>query len=146
MHKITNHLRRRRARVGGGRVRGRIILAMRVLNKRHRQGRRSSNLSPKRSFCSALAGQYKDAGTTGVSALTHPKLLPYAATNHSSAMHVPVGTTTSLLKLFAQQHASDILSFCAVSNTTGAASSVLPGSEVRECLRRSHFFRLLWSR
>jgi hypothetical protein len=82
----------------------------------------------KKSFCSALAGQHKDAATTGVSALTDPKVLLNAATNYSSAMHVPVSSATSLLKGFAQQHASDILSSCAVSNATGAASSVLPGA------------------
>lgn len=82
----------------------------------------------KRAFCGALAGQYKSAATNGISALIDPKVLLTAATNYSSAMHVPVSGATSLLKEFAQQHASDILSSCAVSNGTGAASSVLPGA------------------
>ena len=82
----------------------------------------------KKAFCGALAGQYKSAANTGVSALMDPKVLLTAATNYSSAMHVPVSSATSLLKEFAQQHASDILSSCAVSNTTGAASSALPGA------------------
>ena len=82
----------------------------------------------KKAFCSALAGQYKNAATAGVSALTDPKILLAAATNYSSAMHVPVSSATSVLKEFAQQHASDILSSCAVTNATGAASSALPGA------------------
>jgi hypothetical protein len=82
----------------------------------------------KTAFCSARAGQYKSAATNGASALTDPKVLLSAATNYSSAMHVPVSSATSLLKEFAQQHASDILSSCAVSNATGAASSALPGA------------------
>ena len=82
----------------------------------------------KKAFCSALAGQYKNAATTGVSALTDPKVLLTAATNYSSAMHVPVSGAASLLKEFAQEHGNDILSSCAVSNATGAASSVLPGA------------------
>jgi hypothetical protein len=82
----------------------------------------------KKAFCSALAGQYKNAATTGASALADPKVLLTAATDYSSAMHVPVSGATSPLKEFAQQHASDILSSCAVSNATGAASSALPGA------------------
>ena len=81
----------------------------------------------KKAFCSALAGQYKSAASEGASALTNPKVLLSAATNYSSVMHVPVSSASSLLKEFAQQHASDILSSCAVSNATGAASSMLPG-------------------
>ena len=84
--------------------------------------------SAKKAFCSALAGQYKNAATTGVSALTDPKVLLTAATNYSSAMHVPVSGAASLLKEFAQQHGNDILSSCAVSNAAGAASSALPGA------------------
>lgn len=42
----------------------------------------------KKAFCSALAGRYKNAASTGVSALTDPKVLLTAATNYSSAMHV----------------------------------------------------------
>jgi hypothetical protein len=82
----------------------------------------------KKAFCSALAGQYKNAATAGVSALTDPKVLLSAATNYSSAVHAPVSTATGLLKEYAQQHASDILSSCAVSNATGTATSLLPGA------------------
>ena len=82
----------------------------------------------KKAFCSALAGQYKNAATTGASALADPKVLLTAATNYSSAMRVPVSSATSLLKGFAQQHAGDILSSCAVTNASGAASSALPGA------------------
>jgi hypothetical protein len=82
----------------------------------------------KTAFCSALAGQYKNAAATAASALTDPKVLLTAATDYSSAMHISVDSATSLLKEFAQQHASDILSSCAVSNASGAASSMLPGA------------------
>jgi hypothetical protein len=81
-----------------------------------------------KAFCSALAGQYKQAASTGLSALTDPKVLLTAAANYSSAMHVSVSGATSLLTGYAQQHAGDILSSCAVSNAAGAASSAVPGA------------------
>ncbi len=82
----------------------------------------------KTAFCSALAGQYKNAASAGVSALTDPKVLLTAATNYSSVMHVSVSSATSLLKGFATQHASEILTSCAVSNATRGVSSALPGA------------------
>jgi hypothetical protein len=82
----------------------------------------------KKAFCGARAGQYKNAASAGVSALTDPKVLLTAATNYSSAMHVPVSSATSLLKEFAKEHASDILSSCAADNATRGVSSALPGA------------------
>jgi hypothetical protein len=81
----------------------------------------------KTAFCSALAGQYKKAASAGVSALTDPQVLLTAATNYSSVMHVSVSSATSLLKGFATQHTSEILTSCAVNNATQGVSSVLPG-------------------
>lgn len=43
-------------------------------------------------------------------------------------MHVPVSSAPSLLKEFAQRHAIDILSSCAVSNAAGVVSSEIPGA------------------
>jgi hypothetical protein len=80
-----------------------------------------------KALCSAIAGNYKDAATAGASALTDPKVLLTAATNYSSVMHVSVSSATSLLKGFAIQHASDILTSCAASNVTNGVTSALPG-------------------
>jgi hypothetical protein len=79
-----------------------------------------------KAFCSALAGHYKDAASTGVSALTDPQVLLTAATNYSSVMHVSVGSATGLLKGFAVARARDILSSCAVSSATRGVSSAVP--------------------
>ena len=43
----------------------------------------------KRAFCSALAGQYKNAATAGVSALTHPKVLLTAARTIENIVLIP---------------------------------------------------------
>lgn len=80
-----------------------------------------------KAFCSAIAGNYKNAASAGASALTDPKVLLTAATNYSSVMHVSVSSATSLLKGFATQHASDILTSCAASNVTNGVTSALPG-------------------
>jgi hypothetical protein len=79
-----------------------------------------------KSFCSAISGNYKEAASTGVSALTDPKVLLTAATNYSSVMHVSVSSATSLLKGFATQHASEILTSCAATNATSGVSAALP--------------------
>jgi hypothetical protein len=79
-----------------------------------------------KALCSAIASNYKDAAKASVSALTDPKVLLSAATNYSSVMHVPVSSATSLLKEFATQHASHILTSCAATNVTRGVSSALP--------------------
>jgi hypothetical protein len=79
-----------------------------------------------KAFCSAIGGNYKDAAAAGASALTDPKVLLTAATSYSSVMHVSVSSATSLLKGFAIQHASDILTSCAASNVTSGVTSALP--------------------
>jgi len=79
-----------------------------------------------KALCNAVAGNYKDAATAGASALTDPKVLLTAATNYSSVMHVSVSSATSLLKGFATQHASEILTSCATSNVTSGVTSALP--------------------
>jgi hypothetical protein len=81
-----------------------------------------------RAFCSAIAGNYKDAATAGASALTDPKVLLAAATSYSSAMHISVSSATSLLKGFAIQHAQDVLTSCTASNVTNGVTSALPGA------------------
>jgi hypothetical protein len=81
-----------------------------------------------KALCSAIASNYKDAAKAGVSALTDPKVLLTAATSYSSVMHVSVSSATSLLKEFAQQHTSDILSSCAATNVTRGVSSALPSA------------------
>jgi len=80
-----------------------------------------------RALCSAIAGNYKNAAAAGASALTDPKVLLTAATSYSSVMHVSVSSATSLLKGFAIQHASEILTSCAASNMTNGVNSALPG-------------------
>ena len=80
-----------------------------------------------KAFCSAIAGNYKDAAAAGASALTDPKVLLTAATSYSSVMHVSVSSATSLLNGFAIQHASDIFTSCAASNVTNGVTSALPG-------------------
>jgi hypothetical protein len=79
-----------------------------------------------KALCSALAGQYKDAAKAGISGLTDPKVLLTAATNYSSVMHVSVSSATSLLKGFAIQHGSEVLSSCAVNSATRGVSGALP--------------------
>jgi hypothetical protein len=79
-----------------------------------------------KALCSALSGQYKDAATAGVSALTNPQVLLAAATNYSSVMHVSVSSATTLLKGYATQHATEILSSCAFGNATQGASAAVP--------------------
>jgi hypothetical protein len=81
-----------------------------------------------KALCSAIAGNYKEAAATGVSALTDPKVLLTAATSYSSVMHVSVSSATSLLKGFAVQHASDIFTSCAASNVTSGVTSELPSA------------------
>jgi hypothetical protein len=81
-----------------------------------------------KALCSALSGNYKDAATAGVSGLTDPKVLLTAATSYSSVMHISVSSATSLLKGFAIQHSSDILTSCAASNATSGVTSALPGA------------------
>jgi hypothetical protein len=81
----------------------------------------------KNAFCSALGGQFKKAASVGASALTDPKVLLTAATNYSSVMHVSVSSATSLLTRFANQHASEILTSCAVNNATRGVPTALPG-------------------
>ena len=79
-----------------------------------------------KALCSALAGDYRNAATTGVSALTDPKVLLAAATDYSSIMHVSVSSATTLLKEYAVEHGHDILTSCAVSNATRGVTSKLP--------------------
>jgi hypothetical protein len=79
-----------------------------------------------KALCSAISSNYKDAAKAGVSALTDPKVLLTAATSYSSVMHVSMSSATSLLKGFASQHASDILTSCAATNVTRGVSSALP--------------------
>jgi hypothetical protein len=79
-------------------------------------------------LCGALASNYKEAAKAGVSYLTDPKVLLTAATSYSSVMHVSVSSATSLLKGFATQHASDILTSCAASNVTRGVSPALPSA------------------
>ncbi|MBV8361661.1 MAG: hypothetical protein JO189_27555 [Deltaproteobacteria bacterium] len=79
-----------------------------------------------KALCSAIAGNYKDAAAAGASALTDPKVLLTAATSYSSVMHISVSSATSLLRGFALQHASEILTSCAASNVTSGVTSGLP--------------------
>jgi hypothetical protein len=81
-----------------------------------------------KALCSAIAGNYKNAAAAGASGLTDPQVLLTAATNYSSVMHVSVSSATSLLKGFAIQHASDILTSCAASSATSGMTSALPGA------------------
>ncbi|MBV8055105.1 MAG: hypothetical protein JO071_07685 [Deltaproteobacteria bacterium] len=81
-----------------------------------------------KALCGAIAGNYKDAAAGGASALTDPKVLLTAATNYSSVMHVSVSSATSLLKGFALQHSSDILTSCAASKVTSGVTSALPNA------------------
>lgn len=81
-----------------------------------------------KAFCSAIAGNYKNAAAAGVSALTDPKVLLTAATSYSSVMHVSVSSATSLLKGFAIKHSSDILTSCAASNVTSGVTSAVPNA------------------
>ena len=81
-----------------------------------------------KALCSAIAGNYKDAAAAGASALTDPKVLLTAATSYSSVMHVSVSSATSLLRGFAIQHTSDILTSCAASNVTSGVTSALPSA------------------
>jgi hypothetical protein len=80
----------------------------------------------KKVLCNALAGHYKNAASAGVSGLTDPQVLLTGATNYSSAMHVPFSSATELLKGFATQHASEILTSCAVTTATQGVPSTIP--------------------
>jgi hypothetical protein len=81
-----------------------------------------------KALCSALAGNYKDAASAGASGLANPKVLATAATSYAGSMHVSVGSATTLLKGFATQHASDILTSCAAGNAARGLTSGMPGT------------------
>jgi hypothetical protein len=78
-------------------------------------------------LCSALGSQVSNPSAASPSLLSSPKVISAAAPLFASRVHLPLPGATTLLEKYVSQHATDILTSCAVSNATGGMTSKIPG-------------------
>ncbi len=77
-------------------------------------------------LCSAVGSHFPNPASAGPSALSDPAVMSTAASSFAGSTNLPLPNATDMLKGYVAQHATDILSSCAVSNATGGMK--LPGS------------------
>ena len=82
----------------------------------------------KSALCAALASHMPSSGAATPSLLSSPDVISAAATTFAGSTNLPLPSATSMLQGYVEQHASDILASCAVSNATGGLPSKIPGA------------------
>ena len=73
---------------------------------------------------SALCSAAGSKVSMGPSILQDPAVLNAATSIFASTTHLPIAQATTLLRTFAGEHASDILSSCAASNAAGSLPKI----------------------
>ena len=79
-------------------------------------------------LCSVVAKYAPNIASASPSLLSSQSVLSAAAPLFASSVHVPLPEAASMLQGYVMQHASDVLSSCAVSNATSGLTSKVPGA------------------